>query len=142
MNFKLVSLMGVKANKDVYEVIIPTVTGEIAVFPSHEPLVTLAAPGVVSVRYNKGDDDDEMEQFAISSGVVKISPKSVRILVDEADHSDEIIEEEAQAALDRAIEMRDNAKDQIELEKAYQLVDRHAVRLKIAELRRRKSHRQ
>jgi F-type H+-transporting ATPase subunit epsilon len=59
-------------------------------------------------------------------------------LVDQADHSDEIIEAEAKKALDRAIELRDNAADQIELDKAHQLVDRHSVRLKVAELRRRR----
>jgi F-type H+-transporting ATPase subunit epsilon len=32
--------------------------------------------------------------------------------------------------------MRDSAKSQIELDEAHQLVDRHAVRLKVAELRR------
>lgn len=136
MNFKLVSLLGVKVNKEVYELIIPTSTGEIAVFPGHEPLIALAVPGIVYVRHNKGDDDSKMEYFAISSGVVEISQKSVCILVDEAVHSTDVIEAETRAALDRAIELRDNAKDQVELDKAHQLVDRHSVRLKVADLRR------
>jgi F-type H+-transporting ATPase subunit epsilon len=33
--------------------------------------------------------------------------------------------------------MRDAATDQVELEKAHQLVDRHVVRLKVADLHRR-----
>ena len=33
--------------------------------------------------------------------------------------------------------MQDEATDQVELEKAHQLVDRHMVRLKVANLRRR-----
>ena len=52
-------------------------------------------------------------------------------------HGDDIIEAESQAALERAIAMRDSAKNQVDLEKAHQLVDRHAVRLKVAGLRRR-----
>jgi len=43
--------------------------------------------------------------------------------------------------LKRAIAMRDNAKDQIELEQAHQLVDRHMVRLKVADLHRRRRNR-
>jgi F-type H+-transporting ATPase subunit epsilon len=97
----------------------------------------MAVPGAIAVRYKKGDPDSELDYFAISGGVVEISQQTVRVLVDEADHGDDIIESESKAALDRAIEMRDNAADQIELEKAHQLVDRHSVRLKVADLRRR-----
>ncbi len=137
MNLELITLLGTKLSQEVYEVIVPTLEGEIAVFPGHEPLVAVAVPGIISVRHKKSDPDDIMEYFAISGGVVEVSQSSVRILVDEADHGDDIIEAESKAALERAIEMRDKAESQVELEKAHQLVDRHAVRLKVAELRRR-----
>lgn len=137
MNLELITLLGIKLNQEVYEVIIPTGDGEIAVFPGHEPLVTIAVPGVISVRYKKSDPNDVMDYFAISGGVVEVSQTGVRILVDEADHGDDIIEAESKAALERAIEMREKATSQLELEKAHQLVDRHAVRLKVADLRRR-----
>ena len=137
MNLELITLLGKKVDQEVYEIIIPTADGEIAVFPGHEPLVTMAVPGVIAVRYKKGDADSQLDYFAISSGVVEVSQHKVRVLVDEADHGDDIVESESKAALDRAIELRDNAKDQVELEKAHQLVDRHMVRLKVADLRRR-----
>jgi len=137
MNLELVTLLGKKVDQEVYEVMIPTSEGDIAVFPGHEPLVTVAVPGVIAVRYKKGDTDAQLEYFAISGGVVEVSQHRTRILVDEADHGDDIIEAESKAALDRAVELRDNAKDQVELEKAHQLVDRHSVRLKVADLRRR-----
>lgn len=138
MNVKLITLLGIKIDQEAYELIIPTAAGEIAVFPGHEPLVTMAVPGAIAVRYKKDDPDSELEYFAISGGVVEISQTTVRVLVDEADHGDDIVEAESKAALARAIEMRDNAKDQVELEKAHELVDRHLVRLKVAELRRRR----
>lgn len=138
MNLQLVTLTGTKLDKPVYEVIIPTPEGDIGVFPDHEALVTLAMPGAIQVRYEKTDPDDRMELFAISGGVVEINGQSIRILVDEADHSAEIVEAEAEAALERAMQMRDEAKDQVELEKASALVDRHAVRLKVADLQRRR----
>jgi F-type H+-transporting ATPase subunit epsilon len=137
MNLKLVTLLGVKIDQEVYEVIIPTPDGEIAIFPDHQHLVTLAVSGVITVRHKKDDDDDKLEFFAISGGIAEISKNIVRILVDEANRDDEIVEAESQAALERAIELRKNAANQIELEKAHQLVDRHSVRLKVAELRRR-----
>jgi F-type H+-transporting ATPase subunit epsilon len=123
-------------SEDVYEVILPTTSGEISVFPDHEPLVTLAKTGVIAVRYKKTDPDDAMEYFATSGGIIEIGTGTVRVLVDEADHSDEIVEAEVQKALERAVQMRDQAGNQVELEKATQLIDRHATRLKVAGLRR------
>ena len=136
MHFQLVTLLGVAVDKPVYEVIIPTIHGEISVFPSHEPLVTMAKSGIIAVTLQK--DGDEVEYFAISGGVVEISQERIRILVDEADHGDDIIEAETKAALDRAVKLRDETDDQVEREKAHQLIDRHLVRLKVAELQRRK----
>ena len=138
MNLKLVTLGGVKLEEAVYSVTIPTIDGEISVLPSHEPLVTVAKDGVITVRRRQEDSDNQLEYFAISGGVVKIDYSSVQILVDEADHGDDIIEAETQAALERAIAARDNADDQIEREKAKQLIDRHLVRLKVADLQRHK----
>lgn len=138
MKLELITLLGVKLDQPVYEVIIPTVDGEISVFPDHEPLVSIAKPGSVAVRYSKEDSNDELDYFAISGGTIEISQDRVRILVDEADSGSDITEAETQAALKRAIEMRDSAKSQVELEKAHQLVDRHTVRLKVAGLQRRR----
>ena len=76
------------------------------------------------------------EIFAIGGGVIEINQQRVRVLVDEADRGEDILEAESKAALERAIKLRDNAKNQVELEKAHQLVDRHMVRLKVAELHR------
>ena len=141
MNLKLVTLGGVKLEEAVYSVTIPTIDGEISVLPSHEPLVTVAKDGVITVRRRQEDSDNQLEYFAISGGVVKIDYSSVQILVDEADHGDDIIEAETQAALERAIKARDEAGDQVEREKAKQLIDRHLVRLKVADLHRRKRRR-
>lgn len=137
MNLELITLLGKKVDQEVYEVILPTAAGEIAVFPGHESLVTIAVPGVIGVRYNKIDPDSLLDYFAISGGVIEISQQKVRVLVDEADHGADIVESESKAALERAIAMRDTAKNQLELEQAHQLVDRHMVRLKVADLHRR-----
>ncbi len=136
MHLQLITLNGIRTDDEIYELIAPTADGEIAVFPGHEPLVTLATPGTLVVRYHKGDSDDKLDYFAISGGVIEISQKAIRVLVDEADHGADIIEAESRVALERALKLRDEAKNQVELEKAHQLVDRHEVRLKVAELHR------
>ena len=137
MDLQLITLTGVKVDKPVYEVTLPTADGEIGVFPGHESLVTLAIPGVIAVRYERGNSDEKLDYFAISGGVIEVSHKRVKVLVDEADSGEDIIESESKAALERALKLREGAASQLELEQASQLVDRHQVRLKVAGLRRR-----
>ena len=140
MHFQLITLHGVGIDAEIYELIAPTESGDIAVFPGHEPLVTIAAPGALAVRYNKNDNDSKLDYFAISGGVIEVNQTSVQVLVDEADYGDDIVEAESKAALDRAIKMRDEAKDKFDLEKARQLINRHTVRLRVAELHSRRRH--
>ncbi len=141
MHLQLITLRGIRLDKEMYELMVPTADGEIAVFPGHEPLVTLAVPGALTVRYDKKDPDDKLEYFAISGGVVEINPDAIRVLVDEADYGAEISEAEVKAALKRAEKLRDEAKDQVELEHAKELIDRHEVRLRVADLQRRRRSR-
>jgi F-type H+-transporting ATPase subunit epsilon len=138
MKLQLVTLRGVKVDTEVYGVTLPTQSGEISVYEGHEPLVTLAQAGVITVRHGKNDADDKLDYFATSGGVVEIDADHIRLLVDEADHGDDIIESESKAALERALSLREKASSHIELEEASELVDRHAVRLKVAGLRRHK----
>lgn len=137
MKLELVTLTGVKVDQEVYEVRLPTMAGPIGVFPGHEPLVSVAKPGAIAVRYKKGDNDDHLEYFAVSGGVIEITQQLVRVLVDEAEHGDDIVEAESKAALERALKLQETAKSQVELEQAQQLIDRHQVRLNVAGLRRR-----
>lgn len=141
MRLQLVTLQGVSLDTEVYELIAPTEAGEIAVFPGHEPLVSIASPGALAVRREKGQANSELEYFAISGGMIEITPTNVRVLVDEADRGDEITESEAKLALERAQKLKSEAKNQVELEKASQLIDRSLVRLRVAELHQRRHRR-
>jgi F-type H+-transporting ATPase subunit epsilon len=137
VKLELVTLTGVKVDREVYEVMLPTAAGPIAVFPGHEPLVSVAVPGAIAVRFNKSDLDKELDFYAISGGVIEVTQQLVRVLVDEAEYGDDIVEAESKAALERAIKLKEGAKNAVELEKATQLIDRHQVRLNVAGLRRR-----
>lgn len=141
IKFELVALAGTKFGGEVHEVLLPTPDGQIAVFAHHAPLVSLAAPGIISVRRKANDPDDFMEHYATNGGVIEVMPDSVRVLVDEADKDEELNEKEVQNALLEARRLRAEAKDQVSLDKAQELIDRQSVRLKVAELRRRRRSR-
>jgi len=137
IHFQLVALSGTKFDDDVYEVVLPTLDGEIGVLQDHMPLVSVATTGAIAVRRDARDPDGAREFFATNGGVVEVSGNTLRVLVDEADHADDINEAEAEAAMERAKQMKAEAKDELSLEHAQQLVDRHAVRLHVANLKRR-----
>jgi len=136
-HFQLVALSGTKFDDDVYEVILPTLDGEIGVLQQHMPLVSVATNGAIAIRRNSKDSDLQREYFATNGGVIEVADNVLRVLVDEADHADDINEAEAEAAMERAKKMMAEAKDQVSLEHAQALLDRHAVRLQVAGLKRR-----
>jgi F-type H+-transporting ATPase subunit epsilon len=136
-HFQLVALSGTKFDDDVYEVVLPTLDGEIGVLTDHMPLVRVATDGAIMVRRNSRDADRDREYFAISGGAIDVTNNVLRVLVDEADHADTINQAEAEAAHERAVRMKAEAKDQVSLEHAQALVDRTASRLHVAGLKRR-----
>jgi F-type H+-transporting ATPase subunit epsilon len=136
-HFQLVALSATKFDGEVYEVILPTLDGEIGVLAQHMPLVSVVTNGAIAVRKNARDGDNDRDFYATNGGVIDVSNNTVRVLVDEADHADEINESDAKAAMERAQKMKAEAKDQISLEHAQALVDRHTVRLQVAGLKRR-----
>ena len=140
IRLELVTLDGLKVAEDVYEVIVPTLSGYIGILPGHMPLISVASTGVISVRRKPSDSDADMEYYATHGGVIEVNDNVLSILVDEADHSDEINETEVKKAFEAAQKMKAEAKDQVSLEHAQSLVDRHSVRLQVAGLKRR-SHR-
>ncbi|HVC36289.1 MAG TPA: ATP synthase F1 subunit epsilon [Candidatus Dormibacteraeota bacterium] len=137
LHLRLVTLSGTKFDDDVYEVILPTMDGQIGVLEDHMPLISVATNGVISVRRQQHDPDREMEHYATHGGVIEVAGNTLMVIVDEADAADEISQAEAQAALERAQKIKAEAKDQVSLEHAQTLIDRSAVRLQVAGLKRR-----
>lgn len=135
MKLELVSLTGLKFSDDVYEVTMPTASGEISVFPDHMPLVSIAVPGVLTVKKFK---EAQPETFATLGGVVEIDGQTVRLLADEVEHADELIESDVKKAYEDAQKLRSAAKTQVDIDKAQAMVDRQAIRLQVAQLRKRR----
>lgn len=138
LHLQLVTLSGIKFEGDVYEVVLPTLDGEIGVLQNHMPLISVATAGAVVVKKNRTDAENQKEFFAISGGVIEIDHNQLKVIVDEADHADNINEAEAQAAHERAQAMKAEAKDQVSLDRAQQMVDRTGARLDVAKLKRRR----
>jgi len=141
MRLQLITLAGVKYSADAYAVQLPTASGVETVLPNHEPLMSVLVPGIITIRRNAKDPDHALEHYATYGGVVEVLGDDVRVLVDEADFGDEINEAEAEKARAFAQELLQKASSQVELEHAQALVDRHAVRIQVAQLKRRHNRR-
>jgi F-type H+-transporting ATPase subunit epsilon len=138
MHFQLVSARGLKFDGNAYEVIIPSAGGDIAVFEDHMPLISSARGGVVSVRVQSGDSDDQMKHFAVNGGIMQVEGKTLRFLSDDITASDEINEKEAESALARAEELIRGADSQQEIAEAQRMLHHSRAQLNVAKLKRRR----
>jgi F-type H+-transporting ATPase subunit epsilon len=135
VHLQLITLSGTQLDDDVYEVLLPTLDGQIGVLPGHMPLVTVAARGIISVRHDEHDIDEAMEHYAVSGGVIEVVDNRLRVLVDEADHADEINLVETQAAHERALKMKAEAHDEVSLKNAQEVIDRTKTAVGLIESR-------
>jgi F-type H+-transporting ATPase subunit epsilon len=133
MRFELLTLTGVKFRGEVAEVSLKTAAGQIAVLPGHEPLTTVAVAGPVALRDLMG----KLTYFAAFGGLLEVTSDLVRLLADEAEPGEDLIESEVKAALERAEAMKIKAKTVYDVRKSRELAGRHAVRLEVARLQRR-----
>ena len=138
ITLEVVTLTGLKFSQEVYEAMIPTENGIIAVFHNHDDLISMVKPGILSYRRLQDGSDDQLEHLAVFKGVVIVEKNRIRLLVDEAHQSHEIIESEVNEAIQKAKETKLNSKTDEDAAYAEQLLAWQQVKLKVSELRRHK----
>jgi len=138
IHFQLVASTGSKFDGDVYEVLVPTRNGTIAVFEDHMPLISAGAGGVISIRKKSSDRDDDMDHFAVSGGIIEVDGKTIRFLSDEVTTPDDVSEQEAQAALTRAQELISSATSRSELHEAQRALQHNAAKLQVSRVKKRR----
>ena len=137
IQLELITSKGLALNESAYEIIIETAAGQIGILENHANLVGLTTEGVISLRRHQNDGDNQLEYYAVSkNAIIEVGDNRVRILADEAERSEDIDEKEAQKAYDTAKRMVADAKDKQSLDQATASLDRYAVRLKVADLKR------
>lgn len=80
-------------------VVLPTVEGEIGVYPNHAPLVTQLVPGEALIQ-----TEGRIEYGVLGEGFVEITPGRVSVMTDIAVKADKIDEAVVAEALRRAEE--------------------------------------
>lgn len=141
LSFEIVTPDGLKFQANVWEAIIPTPDGYIAVLPHHMPLISLVATGIISIRHRPSDPDEALEHLATTGGFVEISRRRIRVLADSAERADDIDELRAQEAITKAKELQHTTQDTVALADVAALIEQNTARLKVTELRRRSKRR-
>jgi len=117
---------------EVDMVVAPGIDGQLGILPRHAPLMTMLKPGALTVR-KAGEED---MYVAVSGGFMEVLGNRVSILADACERSDEIDEERAQQAVQRAQERLASRSEDMELERVMASLRRAQVRVDLVRRRR------
>ncbi|QMT30462.1 F0F1 ATP synthase subunit epsilon [Alysiella filiformis] len=96
-------------------IVVPTVNGELGIYPRHEPIMSLVRPG--SLRLTVPNVSQEV-LVAVAGGVLEVNPHKITVLADVAIRSEEMDAERAEAAKKAAESSIKQAQDDESLAKA------------------------
>jgi F-type H+-transporting ATPase subunit epsilon len=119
------------SSDQVEVLVVPGAEGEMAILPSHSPLLTVLKPGEIRIV-----KDGEDSFIAVSGGFMEVMPEKVTILADTAERLEEIDIERAEAALKAAQERIATAPVDMDLQRALASLRRSQARVKVARRRR------
>ncbi|MCX6743848.1 MAG: ATP synthase F1 subunit epsilon, partial [Candidatus Parcubacteria bacterium] len=113
--------------EEAQQISIPTQMGEITVLPEHIPLVAVLVPGELRILKDK-----EEILMAVSGGFIEVLPNKVTILVDSAEHAEEIDEKRAEEARQRALGLQKEKRfDDQEFASLSAKIEKELARLKV-----------
>ncbi len=129
----------ITAEKEVYAddvdmLVAPGLEGQLGILPHHAPLMTILQPGELMIR-----KDGEESYLAVTGGFLEVIGNKVTILADACEHSGEIDEERAQAAVEKAREELGRAGANQQLALAAVSMRRAQIRLNVVRRRRTRS---
>ncbi|WP_274571939.1 F0F1 ATP synthase subunit epsilon [Neisseria leonii] len=76
-------------------VVVPTVQGELGIYPRHEPVMSLVRPGVLRLQV-PGQSEEVL--VAVSGGLLEVQPDKLTVLADVAVRSTEMDQARAEEA--------------------------------------------
>ncbi|MBR6150637.1 MAG: ATP synthase F1 subunit epsilon [Lachnospiraceae bacterium] len=103
-----------------------TTEGQIGVLPGHIPMTVIVAPGILTITETEG-----VKEAALHAGFAEILPDRITILAEIIEWPDEIDEDRAEAALQRARERLENRDSQTDLARAETALQRAIARIEV-----------
>ncbi len=103
-----------------------TTEGQVGILPGHIPLTVIVKPGVLNISEPDGE-----KEAALHSGFAEILPDKVTILAEIIEWPDEIDEQRAEAAMQRAQERLHNKSSDTDLTRAETALQRAVARIQV-----------
>ncbi len=127
IKFEVVTPERVVLKQEVFQVTVPTTSGEITILPDHIPLVSILQPGVIEVKRV----DNIIEIMSVSGGFIEVLKDKIVILADTAERAEELDEERIKEAQLRAEELKKSAKsaDDIDFASVSARIEKELARL-------------
>ena len=125
----IVSAEGEIFSGEAEMVFAPGQLGEIGIAPRHAPLLTKLKPGEVRVPPLDGDE----QFFFVSGGILEVQPNQVTGLADSALRAEDLDEDSAFAARERAREVLEGSHAEIDIEQAQRDLVEAEARYRAAE---------
>ena len=97
LKLEIVTPEGRAYSDDVAMVVLPSIEGEIGVYPAHVPLMTQLSPGELRIV-----KDGKTTEFVVGTGFIEVTGDSVSVLTDSALGEEEIDENATEEAIKRA----------------------------------------
>ena len=97
LKLEIVTPEGRAYSDDVAMVVLPSIEGEIGVYPAHVPLMTQLSPGELRIV-----KDGKTTEFVVGTGFIEVTADSVSVLTDSALGEEEIDENATEEAMKRA----------------------------------------
>ena len=132
MNLEIITAERQVYSDEVDMVIAPGFDGQLGILPMHAPLMTMLKPGELTVK-KSGEED---MYVAVSGGFMEVLGNKVSVLADACERSDEIDEQRAEEAIQRAQDRLANRGTEMELERAICSLQRAQVRVNLVRRRR------
>ncbi|WP_188208860.1 F0F1 ATP synthase subunit epsilon [Neisseria subflava] len=108
-------------------VVVPTVQGELGIYPRHEPIMSLVRPGALRLTV-PGEAEEVL--VAVSGGVLEVQPDKITVLADVAVRSTEMDQARAEAAKKAAETGVFEARDEKSLAEAHKALAAAIAQLK------------
>lgn len=116
------------ARTDAEMIIVRGAEGDLGILPRHIPLVTPIKPSVLEIRTAAG-----RERYAVTGGFLEVRGDQVSVLARTAERPEEIDQNRAEAARQRAEERLKDRSGDLDIVRAELALQRALVRLQLAE---------
>lgn len=103
-----------------------TTEGEIGILPGHIPLTVIIKPGILCIHEAEGE-----KEAALHAGFAEIVPEGVTILAEIVEWPEEIDEQRAEAAMQRAEERLRSRTPETDIARAETALQRAIARIQV-----------